>query len=349
MILPGQRHTEIIHWQQRLARALEQAGEIPNLHANITDPDHLRPIGNRAQLHCFIPAQPKLPPVLIIYSLVNRPFILDLTAQRSWLRRLREAGHPLYLLDWQEPCGTDRFMTLDEHLEDNIAGAARQIRAAWQGQRPHLLGICQGGTFAICLAARHPDLVGRMVNLVTPVDFHTPNDQLSYLVQRMDFEQIAETFGNLSAHWLNAVFIALKPYRLLTQRYIDFPELADKPQALEDFLRLERWMYDSPNQPATAFAQFATRFYQQNALINGSLEVGGKRIKLTDIQAPILNIYAEHDHLVPPAAAQALGNHIPHDNYHEIGFAGGHLGVFISHRAHRELVPEALAWLAKEA
>ncbi|BAU56928.1 polyhydroxyalkanoic acid synthase [Halorhodospira halochloris] len=349
MIAPDQAQQEIQAWHQRLIRALEQAHEAQakdTASAGASTPDQRITIGNRLQLRVFTPEQERSTPVLIIYSMVNRPSILDLTAQRSWLRPLLEAGHPVYLTDWQEPCGADRFLSLDDHLEHSIGGAAQCVRDRHAGHPPNILGICQGGTLALCLASTHAHLVNRIVNLVTPVDFHTPGDQLSRLVQQIDFERIINTLGNVSAHWLNAVFIALKPYRLLGQRYLDFPEIADNPQAVEDFVRLERWMYDSPNQPARALAQFATDFYQRNALTQGTLRLCGKTIELDKVSCPILNIYAEHDHLVPPAAAQALGKHIASANYQEICFAGGHLGVFISRRAQSELVPQALSWFA---
>jgi polyhydroxyalkanoate synthase len=356
MIYPGSAQQEIAAWQRRLIRALEQAQACPARQASTTTPERRIALGNRAQLlHFAGPAEPSTPPqeqrrrpVLIVYSLVNRPSILDLTERRSWLRALLDAGHPVYLLDWQEPYGADRFLSLDEHIEHYISTAASLISRQHDASPPHILGICQGGTLALCHALLHPELVGRIVNLVTPVDFHTPHDQLSRMAQQIDLTKVTDALGNISAHWLNAVFVALKPYRLLAQRYLDFPEIADNPQALEDFLRLERWMYDSPNQPATAFAQFVTDFYQRNSLIHGSLEICGKTLRLDELRTPILNIYAEHDHLVPPPAAQALGEHIARESYREICFAGGHLGVFISRRAHHELVPQALAWFAEE-
>lgn len=346
MIDPTHAQHEIAAWQHRLIQALEQASAIPISGAGTITSERRIDLGNRAQLLAFPPSNPHSTPVLIVYSLVNRPSILDLTTNRSWLRPLLDAGHPLYLLDWQEPCGADRFMTLDEHLDSYIIAAARRIQNEHGGLRPDILGICQGGTLALCLAALRPELVGRIVNLVTPVDFHTPADQLSRIVQQIDMQHITNTLGNVSAQWLNAVFVALKPYRLLSQRYLDFPELVDKPQAMEDFLRLEKWMYDSPNQPAAALAQFASEFYQRNLLINGTLQLCGKTIRLEQIHSPVLNIYAEHDHLVPPAAARALSDKIDSENYREIAFAGGHIGVFFSRRAQTELIPRALEWLA---
>ncbi len=187
-----------------------------------------------------------------------------------------------------------------------------------------------------------------MAALVTPVDCHTPQDQLSRMAQHIDFDRLVSTCGNIPAEWINTVFVALKPYRLLSQRYADLPELADRPEALQDFLRLERWMYESPDQAAYAFAQFARELYQNNALIRGQLRIGGRRVRLDAIDRPVLNVYAEQDHLVPAPAAQALREAVTSTLYEELAFPGGHLGAFISRRAHAELIPRMIEWLGRE-
>src|SRR5690606_31413306 len=101
----------------------------------------------------------------------------------------------------------------------------------------------------------------------------------------------------------------------------------------EDFLRMERWMYDSPDQAGEAFRQFAKDFYQHNRLLSGQVWLGQQRVDLRRLAMPIFNVYASADHLVPPASALALGDAVASTDYQAQEFAGGHLGVFISGRA----------------
>ena len=347
MTEPSDTAEELAAWQRRLVQALDEAGELPVDTRGATPFEAHVVYGHGVTLRRYPPRATggQRRPVLIVYSLVNRPFILDLTERRSLIRALCDAGHPVYLLDWGRPQGADRFLTLADYIDGALAKAARDIRAE-EGGAPDLLGICQGGVLALCLAALHPARVRRLVTLATPVDCRTPDDHLSRMAQQVDFDRAAQTLGNIPAEWLNGVFVALKPYQLLAQRYAEMPELAGHPEALHDFLRLERWMYDSPDQAAAAFAEFARELYQRNALLDGSLEVAGQRIRLGDIRQPILNIFAQQDHLVPPPAARALGAHVRGSPYEELAFPGGHLGVFISRRAHRELVPRVVSWLA---
>lgn len=339
---------EWARWQARFARALGETATQQPVPVGPTPCETVWQAG-RARLYRYAPEAPadapETAPVLIVYSLVNRPFILDLTEERSLVRALRDAGRTVYLLDWGSPVGADRFLTLEDHIDGFLDDAVGHIRDHEEGRAPDLVGVCQGGIFALLYAALHPDRVRRLAVLVTPVDFGTEHDTLAHLARGVDFDQVARAFGNVSAFWLNTVFVSLKPYRLLSERYMDLPELAENPEGLQEFLRMERWMYDSPDQPGAAFAQFARDFYQRNALHRGELKLGDRTVRLEDVQAPVLSIYAERDHLVPPDSARALAEHLPPERFEQHAFAGGHLGVFISRRARREVFPRISTWL----
>ena len=91
------------------------------------------------------------------------------------------------------------------------------------------------------------------------------------------------------------------------QKYVAMADILDDRAAMEDFLRMEKWIFDSPDQAGEAFRQFAKQFYQGNGFIEGGIDIGGRPVDLADIQVPVLNIFAQQDHLVPPASSQALG------------------------------------------
>jgi len=122
-------------------------------------------------------------------------------------------------------------------------------------------------------------------------------------------------------------------------------DILDKPAELENFLRMERWIFDSPDQAGEAFRQFIKDFYQGNKLLKGTLEIGGHRIDLGAITQPVLNIYAEQDHLVPPAASRALEQAVGSTDYTQLAFKGGHIGIYVSSRAQREVPPAIHQWL----
>ncbi len=285
-------------------------------------------------------------PVLIVYALVNRPTMMDLQPDRSLIRGLLSAGLDVYLVDWGYPDGADRFTTLAEYIEGHLAGCVDQILTAHAAPRLTLLGVCQGGVLSLCYAALHPERVRNLITMVTPVDFRTPADLLSKWVDKIDIDAwVAD--GNVPGDALNQVFVSLMPFRLAHQKYVHLLTGAPGREALENFMRVEQWIFDSPDQAGAAFGEFVRWFYQENRLMQGRLEIAGRKVDLRTLEMPILNLIGKRDHLVPPAASAALKNLVGSDDYSVIEFDLGHIGMYISARAQRE-VPAAIArWLAE--
>jgi polyhydroxyalkanoate synthase len=152
--------------------------------------------------------------------------------------------------------------------------------------------------------------------------------------------------GNVPGALLNAAFISLMPLRLGAQKYAGIADIADDPDALANFLRMERWIHDSPDQAGRAFAEFIRWFYRENRLVRGGLAIGGQAVDLRRITHPLLNIYASQDHLVPPSASLPLAGLTGSGDYSAFAFDGGHIGIYVSRRA-QELLPQTIAqWLA---
>lgn len=287
-------------------------------------------------------------PVLICYAQVNRPYVLDLEPRSSLIRRLAASGFTVYLIDWGYPDHADSRRPLAGYLERHLGGCVRRILDAEGVSQLDLVGVCQGGTFSLCYTALHPRRIGNLVLMVTPVDFRTPADLLSRWARGLD-PLLLRRVGNLPGTALSAAFLALAPYRLLQQKYVHLLASGPRPAALERFLRLERWVFDSPDQPATAFSQFLQWFYQENRLLTGRLTLAGERVRLRGIRQPVLNIYATKDRIVPPAASVALRGRIGSGDYTELAVASGHIGVFVSERAGHDVPGAVSAWLAARA
>ena len=290
---------------------------------------------------------PDFTPVLIVYALVNRPEMADLQEGRSLIAALIKRGFDVYLIDWGYPDGSDRMLGLDDYINRYIDAAVDHVRKSLGRERLPLFGICQGGTFSTCYAALHPHKVERLITTVTPIDFHTPDDMLSHLVRGIDVDALIDSSGNISGDFLNGLFLSLKPYRLMQQKYIHFLEHIDDEEAAALFLRMERWIFDSPALTATVCREFAKDFYQGNKLVLGGLAIGGRRVDLRQITMPVLNIYARNDHLVPPPSSRALKALVGTPDYSEAELPGGHIGLYVSLKSPRS-VPTLLAdWMQK--
>ena len=284
-------------------------------------------------------------PLLIVYALVNRPYMVDLQPDRSIVRNLLAAGHDVYLIDWGYPDPSDRMTTLDDYINGIIRGCVDHIADAHGLDAINVLGVCQGGAFSLCYASLYPDTVKNLITMVTPVDFHTPDNMLSHWTRDLDIDLFVDTLGNVPGDLMNWCYLTLKPWRLNAQKYIGLIDILDNEDELRNFLRMEKWIFDSPDQAGEAFRQFIRDFYQGNKFIEGGLEIGGKSIDLANVSMPVLNIFAEQDHLVPPAASRALERVVGSSDYTELSFKGGHIGIYVSGRAQREVPPAIDRWL----
>ena len=298
----------------------------------------------RAVLWRYRPAAPDagVAPLVICYALVNRPYMLDLQPDRSLIRGLLARGLDVYLLDWGYPGPEDRSLTLEDYLVRQLGGCIDHVRQAHRLESVNLLGVCQGGTMSLCHTALFPERVRNLVTMVTPVDFHTPDNLLSKWVQGVDVDRLVELQGNVPGEWLNAAFLALMPLRLTVGKLAGLADIADDPRALANFLHMERWIRDSPDQAGAAFAEFVRRFFQENRLMRGGLAIGGCAVDLRRIECPVFNVYATQDHLVPPSASRPLAGLTGSRDYSSLEFDGGHIGIYVS-RSAQELLPAAIA------
>ena len=297
-------------------------------------------------LYRFVPLRRRpasAAPVLICFALVNRPYVLDLAPDCSLVRGLLAAGLEVYLLDWGYP-GPEEWQTgLVDYIERHLDGGVQYILTRHRVTALNLIGVCQGGTLSLCYAALHPRNVAGLVTLVTPVDFHTPDNVVGLWARGVDVEAIAR-LGNVPGSLLNAALLALAPAGARYGRYLGLLEHPPSGAALERFLRMERWIFDNPDQAGAAFAQFARWLYQENRLIRGTLQLGRRRVRLASIRGRVLNIYATRDHLVPPSCASALRKHLPGAEYAEVAVDAGHVGLYTG-RSSVSLRERIAAWL----
>lgn len=254
-------------------------------------------------------------------------------------------GQDVYLIDWGYADDADQYLTMDDYINGYIDRCVDVLRERHNVEKINLLGICQGGTFSLCYSSMHPEKVRNLVTMVTPVDFHTPDNMLSHWVQNIDVDLLVDTQGNISGDLLNGTFLSMKPYELMGKKYLGVIDILDSPDALKNFMRMEQWIFDSPDQAAETFRQFIKDFYQDNKLIKGEVVIGDNTVDLANLTMPILNIYGELDHLVPPDASTVLKDFVGSDDYNEIAFPGGHIGIYVSGKAQKTIPPEIGSWL----
>ncbi|MBF0625552.1 MAG: class III poly(R)-hydroxyalkanoic acid synthase subunit PhaC [Magnetococcales bacterium] len=347
-ITPESAVKELSAFNQKLSKGFETLSQIADVTPGVTEKEVVYEEDKLKLMHfkAKVP-NPHGVPVLIIYALVNRPYMADLQDDRSTIKGLLENGLDVYLIDWGYPDPGDRYLELQDYIDGYIKNCVDHIRRAHNLDKINILGICMGGTISACFCSFYPELVKNLVLMVTPIDFHSCDDRLHEWVEGVDVDLMVDTLGNLPGSVLNQTFQAMSPMALGLKKYVDMVYLMDDKKALENFLRMEYWINDSPDQPGETLRQYVRDMYQRNALVAGNVTIGGRKVDLANLTMPILNVYATLDHLVPPDGSKILGKLCKSSDYNEMSFKGGHIGIYVSGRAQKE-VPAGIAQWVKE-
>ena len=290
-------------------------------------------------------------PLLVVFALVNRPYILDLKANKSVVRHFLDRGFDVYNIDWGVPTHGDRFLSIEDYVQSYLDHVVDYVRRRSGCDRINVLGYCMGGTMTAMYTTLHPDKIKNLMFLAAPVDWSSDESLLSVWTnpKYFDVDKVIETFGNAPAEWLQASFLLLKPVQNLIAKPITFYEKMEDEKFLEDFFAMETWLNDNIPVAGETFRQFVKYCFQQNLLIKGRLRIGEERIDLGSITCPILNLVATNDHLVPAGQSLPFNDAVSSPDRQAIQFPAGHIGMAVGSRAHRELWPKVCDWLAKRS
>lgn len=284
-------------------------------------------------------------PVLVVYALVNRWEMMDLQPDLSFIRKLVEEGLDVYIIDWGYASRLDRYKTLEDYILGHVNDCVDFVRQAHGVEKINMLGVCQGGTFSLIYSALFPDKIKNLVTTVTPVDFTADKGLLFNWANQMDVDSLVEGYGGVvPGDFLNVGFDLLKPLSK-TRKYLNLPKVAEKRESLLNFLRMEKWVTDSPDQAGEAYRCFVKDFYQKNKLIKGEFVLGGRKVDLRKITMPMLTVYAKDDHIVPPSSTTPVHDAVGSKDKELMEFPGGHIGVFVGGRSQKLLTPAIVQWL----
>ncbi|MCX5743106.1 MAG: alpha/beta fold hydrolase [Proteobacteria bacterium] len=293
---------------------------------------------NKWKLMRFAPAVPKYrTPILLVPSLINRWYVLDLGRGRSLIEWLVAQGHVVYCIDWGTPGDEDRYLTWDD-IGGSYVGRAVRLAARETG-KTHVLGYCLGGTIATAYVASHPEGVASLLALAAPIDFdragimalwtRTPGFELGPLV---------DAFGNVPWRLMQASFKMLRP-TLPATKAVSLLDRAWDDEFLESFMASEKWGNDNISFPGACYAQYIQELYRENRLVHGTFSVLGKPAKLSAITCPVLAIAFVHDNIVPVDAARPLIDLVGSRDKQLVVENGGHVGAVISRKAVTRLWP----------
>jgi polyhydroxyalkanoate synthase len=336
--------------QQKLLKGFENMLQVQDVEAGVT-PRELVHQADKVKLYHYKAGKSNriAVPLLVNYALVNRQYMMDIQEDRSMFRKMLENGIDLYVIDWGYPSRMDKYLSMEDYINGYMDEMVDFVRQHTGHGKINFLGVCQGGTFAVIYTALHPQKVRNLVVMVAPVDFDTRDGLLNIWSKAMNADLMVDALGNIPGELMNLGFLWLKPFQLIVDKYVGLMDNLENPAAVRNFLRMEKWIFDSPDQAGEAFRKFIKDLYQDNKLVKGKFELGGERVDLKKITMPVLNIYGEQDHLVPPACSIPLSKLVGSKDVTTRAFPLGHIGMYVSSRSQEELAPLIISWLTERS
>ncbi len=289
-------------------------------------------------------------PLIFIYALVNRPYILDLKQGRSVVANFVNAGFDTYLVDWGIPTAADRHLTLDDYINGYMINVLDYMRERNGIPQANILGYCMGGTMSAMFTALHPERVQNLILLAAPIDFDSNQSLLNVWTKRENFDvdKFVDAFGNCPPEFLQASFLMLRPIGNFIEKPVNFYEHMHEDKFVEDFLTTETWLQDNIPVPGEVYRQFVKYLYQKNLLTQNRMPVGKHIVNLRNITCPVLNIMAGQDDLVPCSQGTPFNDLVGSKDRKTILLEGsGHIGLAIGGRAQKEVWPQACQWLGQ--
>lgn len=319
---------------------------LPRSHArndfSFSTPCRIAYEGGKLRLRHYAPVESAhSTPILLVYALIKRAFILDLAPDRSVVQSLVHRGFHVYLTDWISPTSGDSSRGLDAYLNEDLANAIRLIQEERGASQVSIIGYCLGALLGVIYTALHPGEVRNLVALAVPLEMSAAATPMSAWLSAQTVEFITGLYGNCPA-W---VFSALSIARLTARREQFRAEICGLEDRSEAFDRFLQWMASDVPVAGQLLREVVTEVFEQNRLVHGDFAVGGQPIDLRRIICPLLNVAASFDELVPPRACEPLTQLVSSRDKETIVFPSSHAGMAASLAAHEKLWPAVGQWL----
>jgi poly[(R)-3-hydroxyalkanoate] polymerase subunit PhaC len=306
--------------------------------------------GGKVRLRHYAPDERKhRTPILLVYSLIKRAFILDLYPGRSVIENLTGQGFDVYLIDWIPPTPADTWRGFDAYVNQDIANAVRAIKIHSGAERVSIIGYCFGALLSLVYNALYDETVKNLVALTIPLDFsqrRLPIDHVSKSMSERSAELVAATWGNVPAWMMFSFFNSLAPSHHLLNKFVVAYRSENRPGYLETFRLFEQWLHSDVPMAGKIFLETAA-LGQRNSLVKGGMQVGGETVDLKRITRPLLNVIGDRDDIVDPNSSVMLPELISSIDKRNLHYPTGHMGAAVSADTHKRLWPQIGAWLAE--
>jgi polyhydroxyalkanoate synthase len=284
-------------------------------------------------------------PLIIVYALINRSYILDLQPNKSWIKNILDQGINVYLIDWKSPGKFDKYTTIDDYVNQFIYECVELVKSIENIDKVSLQGYCMGATMSLIYTTLYQKNVKNLITVAPVVDTDKDKTVIKNMAQNMDIDKILSHYENFPYELLYSLYASLKPFKQGVSKYLNlFDNLKDEC-FVQNFLRVEKWLYDTPVIAGETFRQCIKDIYQNNLFSKNKLVVGENRINLSNIKVPLLNIVADQDHLVSPDCSISLNKLVSSTDTNLMRFSTGHVGLIASGYSQNVVLPKIGNWI----
>ncbi|HJN19936.1 MAG TPA: class III poly(R)-hydroxyalkanoic acid synthase subunit PhaC [Candidatus Nitrosopelagicus sp.] len=288
-------------------------------------------------------------PLLIVYAIINRYHIFDIDPKKSWVKNLLEQGFDLYMIDWGTPTSLDKFLGFDDYVNRYLDNCVEFICNESDVKKISMQGYCTGGTLATVYSALHPEKIKNLVVTAPVIDGWKDTTVVSNLTKSFDVDKFVDTIGNMPPEFMYYCFSILKPFEQGVEKYLKFMNNINNEKFIESFLKIEKWLDETPPIPGQLFKEWIKGIYQDNLLIQNKMFVGNKLVSLEKLDMPIFTQVAVGDHLVSPECSMPLHYAVSSTDKTLQLYPTGHVGMIASSFSQKKVLPELGQWLKERS
>jgi polyhydroxyalkanoate synthase len=284
-------------------------------------------------------------PILVVYALVNRSYVLDLQPNKSWIRHLLMQGFDVYLLDWKSPARIDKYVSFDDYVNSYIDDCVEIVQNNNSSDKITLHGYCMGSSMSAMYTSLHQEKIQNLVTIAPVIDTSKDTTVIANISKQMDIDKLVSYIGYLPPEKLYECYAILKPFKQGVNKYYNLVENIDNESFVQNFLRIEKWLYDTPPIAGETIKQWINDIYKKNLLVKNQFKLGTTIVDLKKINVPLLNIVAEEDHLVSPECSVPLNEVVSSEDKRLIRFHTGHVGLIASSYSQNNVLPKVGQWI----
>ena len=287
-------------------------------------------------------------PLVLVMSLISKPYILDLSPGQSLVEYLLREGFDVFMVDWGVPRPEDSRLTLEHYVLEALPRNVEEVQKVTGEREMSLLGYCMGGLFALMYSGIfHEEApVANVICAATPVDFEGMGLFRRWTDRRwFDVDRLVDTLGNVPPDMIFRSFELLRP----AERWAAYARLFDNlwnDLWVKNYRLFNRWVYDQIPFPGEAYRQMMKELMWENKLMRGQMTLGGRPVDLKQVTCPALHIMAQHDHIAPFAATQPLTSLLGSEDTEDVILKGGHVSLIAGRNAWFRLWPQLSQWLS---